>query len=241
MPRHARIILANVPIHLIQRGHNRQACFFADQDYYTYLEWLRRHAVESDCTIHAYALMNNHVHLLLSAATPTALAAMMKAQNQRYVQHVNKTYRRTGTLWEGRFRSCLTQEDGYFFTCQRYIELNPVRAGIVTHPADYRWSSYRANAEGESNLLVRPHALYLALGDNETQRQAAYRDLFRHALRPELVEQIRHATNGNFALGNARFTEELDKTLKCTMTPRKVGRPRKTTESGCSYLIEPTD
>ncbi|HEU4777982.1 MAG TPA: transposase [Telluria sp.] len=238
MPRHARIILANVPIHLIQRGHNRQACFFADQDYCTYLEWLRLHAMQTDCTIHAYTLMSNHVHMLLSASTATALAAMMKAQNQRYVRYVNKTYRRTGTLWEGRFRSCLTQEDGYFFNCQRYIELNPVRAGIVAHPADYHWSSYRANAEGLSDLLVRPHALYDALGEDDAQRQSAYRALFAHELRSELVEQIRRATNGNYALGNALFTTQLNKTLGRAVTPSKGGRPRKTTQPGSNLAFE---
>lgn len=224
MPRRARIILANVPIHLIQRGHNRQACFFADRDYSNYLEWLQTHAEDAGCTIHAYALMRNHVHLLLSAASPTALADMMKRQNQRYVRYINKRCGRTGTLWEGRFRSCLTQEEIYFFTCQRYIELNPVRAGIVAHPADYRWSSYRANAEGEINPLVRPHALYAALGHNKEQRQDAYRKLFTHALRPELIEQIRRATSGNYALGNVQFTDQLNKALGRAVTPGKRGR-----------------
>ncbi|MBA5687123.1 transposase [Rugamonas apoptosis] len=224
MPRHARVILANVPIHLIQRGHNRQACFFSDKDCDNYLAWLQTHAEEAECTIHAYALMCNHVHLLLSASNPTALAAMMKTQNQRYVRYINKTYRRTGTLWEGRFRSCLTQEDTYFFTCQRYIELNPVRASIVAHPADYRWSSYRANAEGEPSSLVRPHPLYIALGKDDAERQEAYRGLFTDVLRPELVEQIRRATSGNYALGNVQFIEQLNRTLGRAVTPGKRGR-----------------
>lgn len=232
MPRRSRIILANVPIHLIQRGHNRHACFFSDKDYWVYLQWLQLHAVDAGCTIHAYVLMSNHIHLLLSAATPTGPAVMMKAQNERYVRHINRTYRRTGTLWEGRFRSCLTQEEDYFLTCQRYIELNPVRAGMVAHPADYSWSSYRANAEGIPDPLVQPHALYEGLGNDTLQRQAVYRDLFRQELQPELIAQIRHATTGNYALGNAQFTAQLDKKLGRPVTRKKRGRPSRAATSG---------
>lgn len=238
MPRRARVILPNVPVHLIQRGHNRHACFFTDRDYHVYLQLLLSHAVKSDCAIHAYALMSNHVHLLLSTATPTGLAAMMKGLNQSYVRYMNKTYRRTGTLWEGRFRSCLTQEQDYFFACHRYIELNPVRAGIVAHPADYRWSSYRANAEGDANPLIQPHALYAGLGSNARQRQESYRELFAHELRPDLVEQIRHAATGNYALGNAHFTEHLKKTLGRRVTPGKGGRPYKAQQSGNEPVLD---
>ena len=140
MPRRARLTLPNIPLHLIQRGNNRQACFFADEDYRFYLDWLAEHAGKTGCQIHAYVLMTNHVHLLLSAETAQAAGALMKALGQRYVQYVNRTYQRSGTLWEGRFRSCLTQDETYLLACQRYIELNPVRAGMVAHPADYRWS-----------------------------------------------------------------------------------------------------
>ena len=154
MPRRARISLPNVPLHLIQRGNNRQACFFADEDYLFYLDWLGDSAAKAGCIIHAYALMTNHVHLMLSSRTVDGVGAMMKALGQRYVQYVNRTYRRSGTLWEGRFRSCLLQEESYLLACQRYIELNPVRAGMAVHPGEYRWSSYRANGQGETNPLV---------------------------------------------------------------------------------------
>src|SRR3990170_3639579 len=126
---------------------------------------------------------------------------MMEHLGQRYVQYVNRAYRRSGTLWEGRFRSCLVHEEDYLLGCQRYIELNPVRANMVAHPAEYRWSSYRTNAQGEADALVQPHPLYDALGD-AAMRQAAYRELFRHELEPGMVDEIRRATNGNFALGN---------------------------------------
>jgi putative transposase len=174
--------------------------------------------------------MTNHVHLLVSSPTTDGLGAMMKALGQRYVQYVNRTYRRSGTLWEGRFRSSLTQEETYLLACQRYIELNPVRAGMAEHPGEYRWSSYRANAQGEENALVQPHKLYLALGREAAERQAAYRELFRYALEPGLVDEIRKATNGNYALGDIRFGEQITQALGRRAQPGKSGRPRKPTE-----------
>jgi putative transposase len=134
MPRRARIPLPNVPIHLIQRGNNRQPCFFADEDYRRYLDWLTEYAGKTGCRVHAYVLMTNHVHLLLSCDRADAGGALMKSLGQRYVQHVNRVYRRSGTLWEGRFRSCPVQEETYLLACQRYIELNPVRANMVARP-----------------------------------------------------------------------------------------------------------
>lgn len=133
----------------------------------------------------------------------------MKGLGQRYVQYVNRTYRRSGTLWEGRYRSCPTHAEDYLLTCQRYIELNPVRAGMVEHPAEYRWSSYRANAQGERDALIQPHEVYDALGSDAASRQAAYRELFRYELEPGLVDEIRQATNGNYALGSDLFTEQI--------------------------------
>ena len=227
MPRRARLTLPEVPMHVIQRGNNRQACFFADDDYHFYLDWLRDNAGKTDCRIHAFALMTNHVHLLVSATADNGVGALMKALGQRYVQYVNRTYRRSGTLWEGRFRSCLVQEEGYLLACQRYIELNPVRARMVEHPAEYPWSSYRTNAEGEANPLVEPHPLYLALGGDPAERQAAYRVLFHDELDPGLVEAIRSATNGNFALGDSRFAEDVSRESGQRATPGKSGRPSK--------------
>ena len=138
MPRRPRLILPGVPLHLIQRGNNRQLCFFADEDYQAYLGWLKEYAEKSGCAVHSYVLMTNHVHLLLTPETATSVGQLMKRLGQRYVQYVNRTYRRSGTLWEGRYRSCLTQEEDYLLACSRYIELNPVRANMVAHPADYR-------------------------------------------------------------------------------------------------------
>ena len=140
MPRRPRITLAGVPLHIIQRGNNRQACFYTDEDYHSYLGWLEEYSRESKCAVHAYVLMTNQVHLLLTPGTAGSAGQMMKRLGQRYVQYVNRSYRRSGTLWEGRFRSCLGQEEQYLLG-YRYIEPNPVRAGMVEHPAEYRWSS----------------------------------------------------------------------------------------------------
>lgn len=227
MPRRSRVILPNTPLHVIQRGNNRQACFITDEDYCFYLEWLKEYAGKAGCSIHAYVLMTNHVHLLLSSATNDGAGALMKALGQRYVQYVNRTYRRSGTLWEGRFRSCLTQEEHYLLACQRYIELNLVRAEMVQHPADYRWSSYRAYAQGEENPLLTPHALYQALGADAEARRCAYRELFRYELEPGMVDAIRQATNGNFALGDGRFGDQIALALGRRVQPGKSGRPRK--------------
>jgi putative transposase len=237
MPRRPRLALPNVPLHIIQRGNNRQACFFAEEDYRVYLDWLRQFAEKTGCQIHAYVLMTNHVHLLLSGDRSESPGTLMKALGQRYVQYVNRTYRRSGTLWEGRFRSCLTQEDSYLLACQRYIELNPVRANMVEHPAEYRWSSYRGNAQGEPDALLKPHSLYLALGQDETRRAAAYRGLFRYQLEPGLVDEIRRATNGNYALGNAAFAAQVSEALGRRVTPGKSGRPSRgeVAESGALF------
>lgn len=227
MPRRARVLVPGVPVHVIQRGNNRSACFYADEDYRFYLQHLAEQAAKQGCAIHAYCLMTNHVHLLLTPARSESLGGLMKALGQRYVQYVNRTYHRSGTLWEGRFRSCLMQDEAYVLACYRYIELNSVRAGMVAHPAEYRWSSYRANARGETDALLSPQAVYLAQGLDEASRWAAYRELFRFELEPGLVDEIRRATNGNFALGNARFVAEIEQALGRRVVRGKAGRPSK--------------
>ncbi len=231
MPRRPRVILPNVPQHIIQRGNNRQACFYADEDYLSYLEWLKEYSEKTDCKIHAYVLMTNHVHLLVSTDKAEAVGAMMKALGQRYVQYINKMYKRTGTLWEGRYKSCPTQAETYLLACQRYIELNPVRANIVNHPAEYRWSSYAVNAQGAKpergdGEIVTPHPLYQALGADDASRQAAYRELFRYQLDIGVVDEIRKATNGNYALGNALFVQQIEEALGRRVTAGKAGRPK---------------
>jgi putative transposase len=219
--------MPGVPVHLIQRGNNRSACFYTDGDYRFYLDHLAELAVKHGCAVHAFCLMTNHVHLLLTPQHEGSLGGLIKALGQRYVQYVNRTYRRSGTLWEGRFRSCLLQEEAYVLACYRYIELNPVRAGMVTHPAEYRWSSYRVNAQGEQGDWLVPQPLYLGLGMDVETRRAAYRELFRFELEPGVVDEIRHATNGNYALGDGRFVAEVEAMLGRRVTRGKPGRPYK--------------
>lgn len=225
MPRRPRLIIPGIPLHIIQRGNNRQNCFYSEKDYRCYLEWLKEYSREEGCQVHAYVLMTNHVHLLASSSEASGIGNMMKRLGQRYVQYFNRTSGRSGTLWEGRFRSCLVQGDAYLLQCQRYIELNPVRAGIVKHPVDYPWSSYGTNAQGELNDLIHPHSLYQKLGDTPTERFASYRALFDSRLEQGVIEQIRSATNGNYALGNDRFAEDVEKLLGRRATRGIPGRP----------------
>lgn len=226
MPRRPRLIIPEVPVHVIQRGNNRQACFYANEDYLFYLDHLAEQADKANCSIHAFCLMTNHVHILLTPHRSDSVSLMMKGLGQRYVQYINRTYRRSGTLWEGRFRSCLTQEEAYVLACYRYIELNPVRACMVDHPAEYRWSSYRFNAQREANPFLMKHATYLGLGPNSESRAKAYRELFRSGMEPALVDEIRQATNGNYALGSDRFKGEIEQAVGRRVTKSKVGRKR---------------
>ena len=204
MPRGPRTIVPHVALHLVQRGVNREPCFFAPAHYADYLRLLARFAGEYGCSIHAYCLMTNHVHLFLTPHREDACARLMKQLNQCYVQRLNKSTGRTGTLWEGRSHSALVASDGYALACYRYIELNPVRAGIVPHPGAYAWSSYRANAEGGSDPLVSPHDTYLALSDSAETRAPAYRGLFDTDLSDSDIADIRKATRGGYRVGEKR-------------------------------------
>ncbi len=231
MPRRSRIIVPNIPLHIIQRGNNQQACFFADEDYLFYLDCLKEYACSSKCLIHAYVLMTNHVHLLITPKKTDSAGDLMKRLGQRYVQYINRTYKRSGTLWEGRFRSAIIEQEAYLFTCQRYIEMNPVRAGMVKEPGEYRWTSYHVNGQGEKSDLITHHFFYHGLGQTEAERQTSYKELFDHELESGEIEKIRKATNGNFALGTDRFKEEISEMLGRRVSPGKAGRPRKKIDS----------
>ena len=175
--------------------------------------------------MHAYVLMTNHVHFLLTPEKVDGPALLMKHLGQRYVQYVNRTYQRSGTLWEGRFRSCLTQTEDYVLACYRYIELNPVRANMVRHPRVYKWSSYRANAEGRDNPLITPHDQYRRRGRTWATRRESYRALFKGHIDEQELNEIREATNGNYALGNKRFQEQIEAVLGQRAQRGKAGRP----------------
>jgi putative transposase len=232
MARLPRYCLPDYPQHVIQRGNNRSPIFIADEDYSCYVDCLldaiQRYAAE----IHAYVFMTNHVHLLMTPRRSDSLARILQAVGRRYVRYFNDTYRRTGTLWEGRYKATVIDSELYLLCCYRYIELNPVRAGIVTHPGDYRWSSYRAHAHGEANRLIVDHAGYLALGSTAEARQTAYRALFADSMDNFHLQAIRQATNKAWVLGNNAFQSQIATLLQRRVRPMPLGRPKKAPESG---------
>ena len=232
MPRRARITLAGVPHHVVQRGHNREATFFADEDYLAYRHSLKEGAQRYHCAIHAYALMTNHVHLLVTPANEDGLSRLMRYLGSRYVQYVNFVYRRRGTLWEGRFKSSLVDQEHYLLTCYRYIELNPVRANMVEQPQDYRWSSYASHALGKQDDLIDDHPLYLALGTTEETRRAAYRELFRYQLDDEQLTDIRDSLNKGLAVGAERFKDQIETVVARSVRPGQAGRKKDRTAGG---------
>jgi len=227
MPRRARLRIAGVPLHVIQRGNNRCACFFSEYDYGCYLQHLGELAERYACAIHAYVLMTNHVHLLLTPHRSDGASLLMKHLGQRYVQYVNRVYKRSGTLWEGRFRSSIVQVETYLLRCQRYIELNPVRAGMVVSPGAYRWSSFAANGLGRHSALITPHSVFRALGSNESSRREAYLEFFFSKLESRELEEIRTSANAGYALGSERFRKEIAVALGRRAEPGKPGRPIK--------------
>lgn len=233
MPRRPRIKLAGMPQHIVQRGINREPCFFAEEDYHSYLHWLEKAAADWHCAIHAYVLMTNHVHLLVTPESETGTAKLMQALGRRYVQYINRSYRRTGSLWEGRYKSSVIQTETYLFTCMRYIELNPVRAGMVQDPGEYRWSSYRHNGLGQPDPRLTPHPHYLALHQNQTGRQTAYRALFCSELDDEALADIRLALAQCQPLGQGRFSDKICAAAGIRRTQKRPGRPSgKTSQPG---------
>jgi putative transposase len=226
MRRRARLRLAGLPLHIIQRGNNRTACFFADEDYALYLHHLGEMAREFHCAVHAYVLMTNHVHLLLTPKEAEAVPKLIISLGRRYVQYINRRYQRTGTLRDSRYKSSLVQAETHLLACQRYIELNPVRAAMVDDPGHYRWTSYRANGLGQPDTRLSPHPLYRALGRDDKERQAAYRALFRAHLDHAAIDDIRLALNQSQPLGNARFYANVEQITGIRREARPRGRPR---------------
>ncbi|MCU7930505.1 MAG: transposase [Candidatus Thiodiazotropha sp. (ex Codakia rugifera)] len=226
MPRKPRFYLPGIPAHVIQRGNSRQPVFFESDDYQAYLAWLKEGADKHGCTIHAYCLMTNHVHLLLTPESPEAISKTIQFVGRQYVPYINHTYGKSGTLWEGRHKGCVIDSDAYLLTCMRYIELNPVRAGMVQKPIDYRWSSYRGNATQYTDKLTTPHALYRQLAQDLLCRQFTYRELFRNVLEADQVHAIRATVQTGTPLGNTRFCVQIEKQLKCKVGQARRGRPK---------------
>lgn len=228
MARKPRFHLAGVPQHVIQRGNNREPCFYGDEDYSRYLGDLREAAERNHCRVHAYVLMTNHAHLLVTPMQEYGVTHMMQALGRKFVRYINHSYRRTGTLWEGRYKSSLIDSEAYLLTCMRYIELNPVRAGMVNHPGDYRWSSYAANAYGRADPILTPHPLYQQLGTDTEKCQHAYRELFRHHLDNDLLHAIRESLNQELVLGRDDFKDRIEMMTARQTRPGRSGRPRTT-------------
>jgi putative transposase len=227
MPRSPRFDLAGVPQHVIQRGHGHMQCFFAPADYRCYMTQLLHASRRWQCAVHAYVLMSNHVHLLVTPSTVGALASMMQSIGRNYVSYINATYRRSGTLWEGRYKSCLVDADDYLLTCYRYIELNPVRAGLVGEPSTYPWSSYGFNALGDHDPLIIPHTQYVALAGDQEERLRAYRRLFDADIDQDRLQEIRTYIQQQRALGSSEFQDWIESVLGRYARARPAHRPRR--------------
>jgi putative transposase len=227
MPRKPRFFVSGIPTHVVQRGNNRQAIFFAENDYRVYLDWIAEAARRWECAVHAYVLMTNHVHLLVTPQDREGISRLMQYVGRRYVPYINHAYGRTGTLWEGRFKSSLVQARSHLLACYRYIESNPIRAGMVEAAVDYAWSSYRGNALGEENPILSAHADYLALGRSDSERRRAYRALFATHLDQDTITQVRECLQTGTPLGNDRFRVQIEQALGRPVGFSRRGRPKK--------------
>jgi len=225
MSRQPRVSPVDVPQHIIQRGNNRHVCFASEKDFKAYANWLKEYSVKFAVEIHAWVFMTNHIHLLCTPRTEHSISQMMQGLGRQYVRYFNFSYKRTGTLWEGRYKSSLVQEEGYLLHLYRYIELNPVRAKMVTEPADYFWSSHQINALGKVSDLCTEHPIYLALGNDKAERLRRYRGLFKEYLTSDLLAEIRDNTNSGLVIGNDKFKREIEALTGRRMSKGKRGRP----------------
>jgi len=235
MARLPRYVIPGQPQHVIQRGNNRQTIFAAEADYQFFRDALVEASLKHGLTIHAYVWMTNHIHLLATPEFDDSISKVFQSVGRKYVQYFNYTYKRSGTLWEGRYRATVVDSEQYLLTLMRYTELNPVRANMVAHPRDYPWSSYGFNALGEAGPnadWLTPHREYLRLGRSAAERQSAYRQLFRVALSNDALQAIRDCTHKGWALGGERFREEIERLTQRRTASKGVGRPRK--EAGTS-------
>lgn len=233
MPRKPRMYLPGVPCHIIQRGNNRDATFFAEQDYQFYLECLYDASRKYSVDIHAYVLMTNHVHMLMTPLAKDSISRVMQSVGRRYVQYINKEYRRTGTLWESRHKASLVDAENYLLACSRYIEMNPVNASMIEHPSQYKWTSYMCNAHGEIDRLITPHETYRRLGLNEIAQQQAYASLFVNMVDQSEIQVIRNAVRFSMPTGDNRFQQQIEQALKRKVGYMHRGRPRKSGKAKC--------
>ena len=227
MARQPRLAVAGHPYHVIHRGHDRQPIVRDDADRETFLSLLASHARACQVVVHAYVLMDNHVHLLMTPETDEALPLLMQALGRSYVRYFNQRHGRSGTLWEGRYRSNLIESERYLLACMVYIDLNPVRAGMVEQPQDYRWSSHKHCIGQQVDRLVSPHALFWALGNTPFAREAAYAELVRAGQTQGQTQSFTRAALTGWALGDPDFLEQVQRETGRRLSPRKPGRPAK--------------
>lgn len=216
-----------MPQHVVQRGNNKLITFVTEDDYRVYLDKLKHYGQVYSVQIHAFVLMTNHVHLLMTPTTEKGISQLMQSLGRYYVRYFNQVYKRTGTLWEGRYKSTLVDSENYFLLVSRYIELNPVRANMVDHPAEYPWSSYQHNSLGKPIELITEHDSYLGLGSSNEKRQANYRSLFDTEIPTKSLEEIQHATNKAWVLGNDKFKQQVEELSGRRATPAPRGGDRK--------------
>lgn len=224
MPRKSRCLRVGMPAHIIQRGVNKQICFASDEDVAAYANWLFEGSLKFGVLIHAWVFMTNHVHLLVTPTRDRSISDCMQCLGRLYVRYFNYRYKRTGTLFEDRFKSHPVQTTQYFMVCSRYMELNPVRAGMVADPGEYKWSSYCAQALGQPVRMWTPHAEYELLGSTKSARQIAYRRLFEEELETELISEIKHAQQTGFVLGTEKFRLQFEELTGFVQSHKKRGR-----------------
>jgi putative transposase len=227
MARWPRLSVPGLPLHITQRGNNRIATFADAADFAQYRTFLHHASTREECAIHAYALMTNHVHLLATSPNVGGASRMMQLIGRLYVRYFNERHRRSGTLWEGRFKSALVDSSAYFLACSRYIDLNPVRAGLVQTADAYEWSSYACLGEARADPLITRHPEYLALGQTAEQRSRVYRAMCGGTATTHARELIRHATHGGAALGTAAFQTQLADALQRRVTRLPHGGDRR--------------
>lgn len=225
MARLPRLTVPGHPHHLIQRGNNRQAIFQDPADYELLLQLLEEHAARQQVVVHAYVLMSNHFHVLATPGNEVGIPLMMQAVGRQYVRHFNRRHGRTGTLWEGRYKSTLIQSERYLLACMVYIDLNPVRAGMVAQPADYPWSSHRHYVGTQAQRLVTPHPLYWELGNTPFAREAAYAELVQAGVPAEQQRALTDATLSGWALGDADYVADLQRRTARRVAKAHAGRP----------------
>ena len=227
MPRKPRFYVPEMPVHIWQRGNNRQEIFFADSDYNAYLTWMYQGAKRYGCAIHAYVLMPNHVHCFMTPESINSVGRMMQFVGRNYVSYINRTYDRSGTLWEGRYKSSLVNAPQYGVACYRYLGTNPIRSNLVATPDAYKWSSYSANAQGKSRDMLQPLQEYTALGATDDMRQQIYQALLSNPQDKYEMEMIQQCVQSGTPLGDERYQAELSKKLGFQVGYSKRGRPRK--------------